>query len=205
MRHVWWVGDFLRLFCISFLSFPFNMSLNAYAPAWMPTVAKNSTIAELVALVNSTSVCGEHYGWWGSMARPAFPTCNLSDEDALLAVQQHPGILEMLPESQRTYEVVLAAMRSAPKEAIERYNSNGENFPLLHVPLVHRDETVCLAAAAWCNRALWFWPMPLRTKEMYLKAMRLNPSCIDTMPEPFCNDPEIQALAPPKPIFHFDF
>ena len=178
------------------------MSLNAYAPAWTPAVSRNETIADLVELANQPCVWARND--WGLHRKAPFKPCtSLSDEEALLAVQQHPGILEMLPERQRTYEVVLAAMKSAPKEAIANYNCNGENFPLLHAPMEHRDEAVCLAAAAWCNRALWFWPMALRTKEMYLKAIQVNPKCIDTMPEPFCEDPDILAFAPKNSVFHF--
>lgn len=180
------------------------MSLNAHAPAWNPAVAGNKTIADLVSLANNPSTWARNQ--WGSYSSGSkIKLCtSLSDEEALLAAQQHPGILEMLPEAQRTYKVVLAAMCSAPKEAIQNYNCNGENFPLLHVPLKHRDEAVCLAGAAWCNRALWFWPPTMRTKEMYLKAMRLNPTCIDTMPDPFCDDPEILSLVLSHTVFDFN-
>lgn len=193
----------LRLvFAVFGFSFLSNMSLNVLAAVWNPAIAENKTITDLVNLANSPHVWAKTYGRPGIKIKPC---TSLSDEEALLAVQQHPGILEMLPERQRTYEVVLAAMRTAPKEAIKNYNRNGENFPLLHAPLEHRDEAVCLAGAVWCNRALWFWPPAMRNKEMYLKAMRLNPTCIDTIPEPFCDDPEILALAPPHPVFYFKY
>ena len=186
-----------------FLSFSFKMSLNVHAPAWSPATAANETIANLVKLANCPSVWARN-GWGAYKKAPFKPCTTLSNEEALVAVRQHPGILEMLPEHQRTYPVVLAAMQSAPKEAIQNYNCNGENFPLLHAPLEHRDETVCLAAASWCNRALWFWPPSMRNKDMYLKAIKANPKCIDTMPGPFCNDPEILAFAPKRPTFNFD-
>jgi hypothetical protein len=116
----------------------------------------------------------------------------LDYNDFLELVSQEPGALEFVPELMRTYKLCLTAMKCASKAAIKNYHMNGEGFPLIHVPIEYRDEQMCLAAASWCNRALWFFPEKMRTLDMYIKCAKLNPSTINsTMPEPFCNHPSI--------------
>ena len=119
-------------------------------------------------------------------------TWALDYNDFLDLVSQEPGALEFVPEKMRTYELCLIAMKCASKAAIENYHINGEGFPLIHVPMQHRTVEMCLAAASWCNRALWFFPRELRTLDMYIECAKLNPSTIHTtMPVPFCNNPEV--------------
>ena len=112
--------------------------------------------------------------------------------DFMELVGMEPGALEFVPELWRTYELCLRAMACASENAIKIYHMNGEGFPLIHVPLEHRDELMCLTAAAWCNRALWFFPPNMRTLNIYIKCARLNPSTVTTtMPEPFCQHPDV--------------
>ena len=125
----------------------------------------------------------------------------MKEEHWLQAVQQHPGILEMVPTRYRTYELCLTAMQANTDDAIMVYHRNGENFPLMHVPDEHKSEEMCLAAAAWCNRALWWWPSRHRNHSMYIRAATLNPSVVNTtMPEPFCIDIQIRAAAGLGPV-----
>ncbi len=115
-------------------------------------------------------------------------------DDWLAVVQKHPGILEFVPSYYRTYSLCLAAMRSNVDAAVVLYHTNGENFPLRYVPDEHLTEEMCLAPAAWCNRALWFWPYRFRTLSMYVRAAAMNPSVVDTtMPEPFNKHPSVLA------------
>ncbi len=116
----------------------------------------------------------------------------------LEAVQKHPGILQFCPMRYRTYELCLAAMNSNIHEVATMYNSNGENFPLKHVPHEHLTEEMCLAATTWCNRALWWWPHYHRNTSMYIRAVSANPSVlITTLPSEYINCPEIIAAAGP--------
>ncbi len=115
-------------------------------------------------------------------------------DDWLAAVQRHPGILEFVPLSHRTYSLCLAAMRSNVDAAVALYHTNGDNFPLRHVPFEHLTEEMCLTATSWCNRALWFWPGSLRTLSMYVRAAIANRSVVDTtMPQPFNRHPDVLA------------
>jgi hypothetical protein len=167
------------------------MSLNPFAPEWRSGMLYNDKIAALVAKANDPAVWGDNV--------PTLPIVeDLTYEEALAAVQLHPGTIQMVPVKHRDYALCFTALKTASKEVIEQYNCNGENFPLYHVPLEHRDEALCLAAAAWCNRALWFWPRAMRTKAMYVKAARLNPSTLKTMESPLCDDPEVIDAAAAK-------
>ncbi len=166
--------------------------LNPFAPAWTPGMLYNDRIAAVVKHASNRSLmaptnCIAGYGL------PEQPIFDLTYEEALAAATLHPGVIQLIYQRHRTYELCLAALSTAPRKVIEIYNLNGENFPLFHVPLEHRNETMCLAAAAWCNRALWYWPRALRTKEMYVKAAKLNPSTVSTMA--WCGEEEIQAAA----------
>jgi hypothetical protein len=166
------------------------MSLNPFAPEWRSGMLYTDKIAALVAKANDPDV-------WGAV--PTLPIVeDLTYEEALAAVQLHPGTIQMVSVKHRDYALCFTALKTASKEVIEQYNINGENFPLYHVPLEHRDEALCLAAAAWCNRALWFWPRAMRTKAMYVKAARLNPSTLKTMESPLCDDPEVIDAAAAK-------
>lgn len=162
---------------------PEQTTLNPFAPAWTPGTPSTPKIAELVALAYQPEVWATHR-IHQTMAQP--DTSDMTKEEILAAVQGHPGVLQFLSEEQKTYEVCWAALATAPKQAVKDYNCNGENFPLFYVPMEHRTEELCLAAAAWSNRALWYWPPALRTRRMYTKVAKLNPSTVDTtMPEPF--------------------
>lgn len=116
----------------------------------------------------------------------------LTYNDFMELVGTEPGALEFVPKSWRTYEMCYHAMACASDNAFEIYHMNGEGFPLIHVPLIHRDEQMCLTAAARCNRALWFFPPKMRNLDIYIKCARLNPSTVTTtMPEPFCRHPDV--------------
>ncbi len=117
---------------------------------------------------------------------------DLTYSDFMELVGMEPGVLEFVPESWRTYELCIRAMACASENAVKIYHMNGEAFPLIHVPLKHRDEQMCLTAAAWCNRALWFFPPNMRTLDIYIKCARINPSTVTTtMPEPYCQHPDV--------------
>ncbi len=125
----------------------------------------------------------------------------MREEHWLEAVQKHPGILQFTPIRYRTYDICLAAMHANTEDALRVYHTNGKNFPLRYVPDTHATEEMCLAAAAWCNRALWFWPSRHRNHSMYLRATQLNPSIVEsTMPHPFCLDMHIRAAAGLGPV-----
>ena len=189
---------FNRGVCVPFrilpTSLPSNMSLNPFAPEWQPGMLYNAKIAAIVRRANDPAVWAPTmaFAGWGLPKQPIF---DLTYEEALAAAKLHPGVIQMLPDEHRTYELCYTGLSSASHQVIENYNCNGENFPLLHVPLEHRDEAMCLAGAAWSNRALWYWPKEMRTKAMYIKAAKLNPSTLKTMETPLCRDPEVVQAA----------
>ena len=135
------------------------------------------------------------FGWHflgGAYSYPKPDTGDLAYKDFLELVAIEPGALEFVPEPWRDYTMCITAMCNASENAVKIYHCNGEGFPLIHVPLIHRDEKMCLTAAAWCNRALWFFPQNMRRLDIYIKCASLNPSTVTTtMPEPFCKHPEV--------------
>jgi hypothetical protein len=135
------------------------------------------------------------FGWHflgGTYAHHKPDTGDLTYNDFLELVAIEPGALEFVPELWRDYTMCITAMRNASENAVKIYHCNGEGFPLIHVPLIHRDEEMCLTAAAWCNRALWFFPQNMRRLDIYIKCAYLNPSTVNTtMPEPFCKHPDV--------------
>jgi hypothetical protein len=160
-------------------------TLNPFAPEWIPNTPSNSKIQELVTLAASPEIWAKHRIYQMD-TNYTHLTADLTKEEILAAVRRHPGVLQFLSEEQKTSDVCWAALATAPKQAVKDYDCNGENFPLFYVPLEHRTEALCLVAATWCNRALWYWPPALRTRRMYEKVAKLNPSTITTtMPEPF--------------------
>ncbi len=161
-------------------------TLNPFAPEWIPNTPSNSKIAELVQLASSPDVWARHRLFMPTVIHPS--TADMTKEEILAAVRGHPGVLQFLSEEQKTYDVCWAAFATAPKQAVKDYDCNGENFPLYYVPLEHRTEALCLAAATWCNRALWYWPPNRRNHRMYAKVAKLNPSTLTTtMPEPYAS------------------
>ena len=126
----------------------------------------------------------------------------LEYDEYLKLVKVHPGVLEFVPWEFRTYELCMAAIKTHPREVVELYQTCGECFPMVHVPSHHRSEEMCIEAASWSYHSLWCIPTKLRTLEIYKKIAMVNPGSICmTMPEPFCDHPEIIAIKDNGAVF----
>ncbi len=153
--------------------------------------SQRDTVIKMARKIPVWAQYGLHFvGGMYTLRMPVIDDLTYKDFLELVAIE--PGALEFVPELWRDYTMCITAMRNASENAVKIYHINGEGFPLIHVPLAYRDEEMCLTAAAWCNRALWFFPQNMRRLDIYIKCARLNPSTVNTtMPEPFCKHLEV--------------